>query len=106
MPIADFAELLNQTVTVKALSSRDSYGKPTYGAGTSYSARVSFKARLIRGADDRLHQARGEVWLQSNVAVALDDQITLPDGTTPPILAVERAADEDGTVHHTKIIFG
>ena len=106
MAIADFAPLMKQTVTVKAKTSRDSHGKPTFGSGTDWKARVAFKAEWLRDPEGRAVLAKGAVWFLGAPAVTVEDQITLPDGTTPPILFVERPPDQTGAVHHTKVVFG
>ena len=106
MSVSDWADMLNQTVTYKALSSRDSYGAPTYGAATSYDARVVYKSKFLRKSDGADVMATGAVWLQGAPAVSPEGLLTLPDGTTPPILSVERFPDETDAYHHTKVYFG
>jgi hypothetical protein len=46
------------------------------------------------------------VWVHSTKAFKADDKITLPDGTSPEVLAVERPFDEDGAQHHVKFLLG
>lgn len=106
MAIDDFADLMNATVTVEPFSSRGDYGDPTYGTAVSYSARVSYRQVRVRSRDGTESVARGAVWLRSSVAVDERDRLTLPDGSAPPILAVDRPGDADGSPHHTKVFFG
>ena len=105
MSIADFTDLMADEITHKALSSRDAYGAPTYGTGTAYTARVVFKPTWIRADDGTQVVARGVVWIAGTPNIDPQDQITLPDGTTPPILAVMRIPDENG-MHHIRVAFG
>ena len=49
--------------------------------------------------------SRGEVWIAAPLSVGLQDRITLPDGTTPKILAAELLTDEAGP-SHAHIYFG
>jgi tRNA G18 (ribose-2'-O)-methylase SpoU len=109
MPITDWTDLMPHTVTVAALSSRDAYGKPTRAAATSYTARVTYKTQRV--ASQRLSDSSGDVLSRGFVILAgtpnvgVDDLITLPDSSTPVILAVDRISDEDGLLY-TKVYFG
>lgn len=105
MPISDWSDLFPQTVTIASLSSRAAYGKQTFGSATSYSARVVDKAQKIRDPDGQEVLARTVVWVQGTPTVTPQDRITLPDGTTPPILNAEKYPDESGD-HHVKVFCG
>ena len=110
MPISDFADMMKSTVTVAPLTGRARDGAPTYGTAVSYKARISYKNRTIRRANEQEVLSRGEVWTNGTTAIDVEDQLTLPAGSpgslTPPILDVQMPRDEDGNIHHTKIIFG
>ncbi len=105
MPISDFFDLMPDEITHAPMTGRDKYGKPTFGSGTDFKARVLFKPTWVRGVDGTLVRARGMVWIGGTPNVDPQDQITLPDSTTPPIMAVERIPDEVG-IHHVKVFFG
>lgn len=105
MVITDFADLMPDTVTHAEHAGNDRWGSPSYGSPVSFSARVVYRPESVRAADGAEVVARGHVWLLGSPAVDPKDEITLPDATTPPILAVERFPDENGA-HHTKIFFG
>jgi len=96
---------MNQTVTHKALSSEDAYGKPTYAAGTDYDARVTERDQKITDFNGQEIIARGEVWINGTPTIDPQDQLVLPDGSTPRIVAVRRVADDDGSWHHTKVFY-
>lgn len=104
MGIQDFADMMPQSVQHAEFATRDAYGKPQYGSSVEYSARVVFLNKLVRGPDGAETVARGHVWLLGSPTVSTEDQLTLPDSTTPPILSVEQFPDEAG-LHHTKIYF-
>lgn len=104
--VSDFADVLLQTVTLAALSSTSGYGKPSFAAGTEYKARVVYKTQSIKNADGQDVMAHGVVWMKGSPVVAPEDQITLPDGSTPVILSLDRYADETGGYHHTRVVFG
>lgn len=105
MSIADFLDMMSDTVIVAPLSSRDDYGKPTYGTGVSYTARVTFKDRWVRRSDGTEVLSKGVVWIGATPTVKVDDQLTLSDGSSPPILQADTISDEDGP-HHVKVVFG
>jgi hypothetical protein len=104
--ISDWEDMMSDTVTLAAVSSRDAYGKPSYGTARSYSARVVYKqTRIVNRTNGQDAIATGVVWVGGTPTIGIDDRMTLPDGTTPVILNWERPTDEDGA-HHTKVYFG
>lgn len=98
------ADLLNQTVTIAASSSTNKYGEITHGSGSSVAARVEPRIEQVRTAEGTVVPSRAYIWMDGNVTVSTTSLITLPDGTTPVILAVEKHTDETGAVDHTKVV--
>lgn len=97
----DFVRLMPHTVTVStSAASRDNYGKATYAAGTSYKARVVAKMQTIR---DKLGEEKASshiVYLNGVSGLSPEKgQITLPDGSKPPILLVETYPDGSGNYY-------
>lgn len=106
MNINDFKHLMPHTVTHTPVASRDSYGKITYGTATSYAnCRVLHRNKQVRSATGELVMAAGAVWFSRVLTIQPEDKITLPDGSTPQIISVERYPDAQGDVF-TKIYFG
>jgi hypothetical protein len=104
MAISDFSDMMIDTVTHEEFANRDAYGVKSYGSAASYSARVVYKNKLVRNADGNEVLATGMVWFLGTPNVDTEDRITLPDGSTPKILSVDRFPDGDG-LHHTKVYF-
>lgn len=104
MPISDFSDCLTSAVNIAPVSSKDSYGKPTYGADVPYGARISERNIKVRDAQGEEVVADGYILLGSSNSIPVDSKITLPDSSTPVIIAVNRAYDESG-LHHTRIYF-
>ncbi len=102
---ADWKDMMPATITHAEFSARSAYGAPQFGTPVSYRARVVYKPRLVRGADGAEVISPVTVWLAEYVNVGAQDQITLPDGTTPTVIAVEKVPDEVGA-HHTRIALG
>ncbi len=101
-------DLFPQTVTHAAWigMSTDGYAIPTYsGSASTYQARVVTEQRLVRTFDGIEELAVTTVWLASTSTFSALDQFTLPDATTPELLALETFRDENG-VTHTKLAFG
>lgn len=105
MSVADWLDLMPATVTVQTFVGRDSYGTASYGSPITFSARVTYKNDYIRVATGEQVVSRGHIWIATVEDVTVQDLITLPDGTTPPLLAVEQIADESGPLY-TKVYFG
>lgn len=100
---ADWTDLMPHSVTVKAQSAIDGYGKQTWDSGTAYTARVVKKQRRIRTFAGEEALAQGEVWIKSLTAFdPTDDQLTVPAGffssTTPPVIGSEQLVDEGGVI--------
>ena len=105
MPISDFADMMNDTVTVTPFSSYDGYGKPTYGTSVSYpNSRVRLKVQQIIDFEGNDVIAGGDVRLGSSTIIGVTDKMTLPDGTTPKILNSMSVPDEAGD-SYTRVFF-
>lgn len=103
---AIFLSMMPSTVQIAGRSSHSNYGEPTFGSNTSYRARVVNKPRFVRIDDSHTLAIKTEVWLASTGGtITVDDRITLPDGTTPPIAMVEQFGDAQGH-HHVKLLLG
>ncbi|WP_207456064.1 hypothetical protein [Azospirillum sp. SYSU D00513] len=103
--IDDLADLMPDVVEHAPANGHDVYGAPSYGPASTYRARVAYRSRLVRDRNGDTVAARGSAWLAGAPVVGLDDRVTLPDGTSPPLLAVDRLTDERGATV-VKIHFG
>lgn len=106
---AALLDLMPSTLTVTRLSgvSTDGYGIPTYSTSAlSRRCRVTEKQTLVRTIEGTQEIAKTVVWCRSTSTFSPSDKITLPDGTVPPLLAVEEYRDESGSLHHHKLFFG
>lgn len=105
MAASDFLDMMPATITHNPLSSRDEYGAPTYTSGSDYRARIVTKDTIVRGHDGAELVSRLQCWIAGTPSISPEDQIVLPDGTSPPIFNVEKFTDETGD-HHVKVYFG
>lgn len=102
--IEDFLDCMPATVTLEENTGLDKYGQRSYAAGTPHPARVQEKTERVAIASGEEVLARGRVYLGELTGVDTGWRITLPDATTPEILAVNKVQDEDGP-HHEVLIF-
>jgi hypothetical protein len=109
MAVSDWADFMPETVNIKARTGLSVSGVPTYeSSGTDYMARIELKNRLVISFDGREVMARGRVYLGTVDNIAITSKLTLPAvyvPVSPPIIAVNIAADESGT-HHVVLEIG
>lgn len=101
-------ELMPSTVKVSTRTTHNNYGEASFATTTSsYRARVVSKPGYLRTAEGEEISYAHIAWIRSTGAVSItaSDRITLPDGSTPPVVGVERYPDQDGA-HHVKVMFG
>jgi hypothetical protein len=100
------SELMVQSITIANASSLDSYGKHSYAAPTTVTnCRVQTGAHKVTDVDGQEIVASGKVYIASSPTVTPSSKITLPDGSVPRVLVVDRFSDERGS-HHTCIHYG
>jgi hypothetical protein len=90
-----FLTIMTSTLTVTRLTgvSTDGYGRPAYST-------------LVRTFDGTQELARTVCWVRSTSSFSPSDKITLPDGSTPPLLSLDEYKDENGLPHHHTLYFG
>lgn len=109
MADAELREWFAQRVRLARRSGKDAYGAPAFGRDAEYEARIEGRTRLVVGPDAREVTSTLTIYLWPKAgepAPTTRDRLTLPDGTTPPILAVETPADERGQIDHIVLYSG
>jgi hypothetical protein len=98
---------LNHVITHRPLVGRDGYGVPQYGGPTTLRCQVNFKDKLVyrRDGSQAFSDTRVYVDTTAGEVIRIEDQVTLPDGTTPPLLRVDRTPDEFGDFVLTTLYF-
>lgn len=103
---------MDQTVTVYAHSGYNSVGDAQYStASATHAARVEKVQRLVKSAEGRDTMATTVVYVGYTTAgvaptVTVQSKLTLPDGTSPPILAVDTHRMRTGGTDHQAVYFG
>ena len=103
-----FLSMMPSTLRVSTRSAHSNYGAPTFtGSTVKYRARIVQKPGFVRGPEMEEVAYRHVAWVRSTgtVSITASDRVTLPDGSTPPVVAVEMYPDEDG-IHNRKVFFG
>lgn len=103
-----FLTMMDSTIKVSTRTGHSNYGAPTFaGTTTNFRARIVHKPGYVRGAENEEVAYRHVAWVRStgSVSITASDRITMPDGTTPPVVGVERYPDDDGP-NHVKIFMG
>lgn len=101
-PSAD--ELYPHYVTLVAPGAMNAYGRNAEGSPTlERSAHVEFKMRMVRDVAGEKTMSSVTVYINGQNGtcpnLTTEWKVTLPDGTSRPILSVDRYADEDGDLH-------
>lgn len=103
-----FLSFMDSTITVTTRASHNNYGEASYSTSSAtYRARIVEKPGFVRSANGEEVGYSHTLWVRStgSVSITVTDKIALPDGTAPPIVAVERYPDDEGE-HHCKVHMG
>ena len=107
----DFGELMGTPLVVQnpSTAAASVFGvKDVAAQGSTYMAHVlegDGSNRRLAGIDENFSII---AWIASTSTgnITRASKITFPDGSHPPLKAVSYPRDEDGNVHHTKVVFG
>lgn len=104
----ELAEIMQDTATFNAESSRDEYGKTTFsGTAQTETGRLSYKTQIMKDINGRDVVSVGK--FSSNGAVSPSITVKhkmIVDGITVPIIAVHSITDETDLEHHVIVYFG
>lgn len=102
---SELEELMPHTVQVSTGTTRNKHGTLSYGSASTYQARVVPASAKDLSQSGEVAEVRTYVYIASTRAIPSDCKVTLPDGTSPPVLRVEQFPDDDGT-HHQRVSLG
>ena len=103
--LADFDDMLAQSIVYKPFSSRTAGGTATFGTASTYQARVVNTNKQTRDLQGNVVQASYIAYVASTSVLSARGLFTLPDGTTPPVLNVTVWPDENGN-YAQRVMFG
>lgn len=101
---AELLDFCRQRITIEPYIESDRFGAPVYGLGDEYPARVVGEVKMVRATtgEEKVSSTKVTIPGPPHGPGSIDprSRITLPDGSTPPILAVGTHPDEEGRLHH------
>lgn len=100
----EWAEIMTDTATVYAASTRDAYGtQSTVATGAVYSGHVSFMPTRMLTDDGEEITSRAQFIVAGIVtAASFGDRVTLSNGRSYKVIGIRTYHDEDGP-HHTTL---
>lgn len=102
----EFLTLMPSTITVKAYTSFNQYGEPSYStSGTTYRALIQEQPTEITDAFGREVISSHTIYVASTARIPLTSKLELPDGTDPAIIRSDVMYDQDG-IHHVVLFCG
>ncbi len=100
----ELVALMVDTITVAPATGRTASGTATFGAPVSLTCKVDWKRQVYPSATGRDVVGRGIVYLPAvHPEITTEDRVTLPDGSSPPLLGVQTFDDEAGPCYTTLI---
>lgn len=93
------AGLLNQSITIKAKTGHDGYGRDVVGAGTTVSARFQATTKTILLGNGDSVTLDGYIDVPAGTVVATNDRVTY-GGIDYRIHSRKEAVGRNGAVHH------
>lgn len=92
----ELLELMPHTVTVARRIGKDKFGEAEFAPAVPYPAQVVERVKRVRDAAGEERISTVQAIVATDKAISPFDKITLPDGTSPKILAVGSYPDEAG----------
>jgi len=96
-------EMLGETITQRVYVSQDLEGAPTYGPPFTRPARVQWRPQRITIGTGEERVSRAKIFLEPTPGISPHDRLTLPDGTSPPLLLIYPARDEASVLDHYEV---
>jgi hypothetical protein len=102
---AEFLDMMPHLITFEPNVGTNLYSKPSYGSPQTVRGRVVYGAQKTTNEGGQEVVARGKVTVGATLGLTPKYRMTLPDGTQPVIINVDRYPDEYGA-HHEVVFFG
>lgn len=103
MPM-DFIRLMTDTITIQHRTGVNANGESQWGTAIPIRCRVQGTNEETRGKDGMTRHVTGKINLSGVYNVQAEDLLTMPDGTQPPIIAVNQENDERGPLYEIVLI--
>lgn len=94
----------HQTVSVlHATTSWDVNGIAVTSTAVSYTVLIQYNTRAVINSEGKQQASNVQILFAANTTIGIDDIITLPDGTSPTIISIEKQTDFDGNREYVKV---
>lgn len=84
---------------------QDEYGKPTYGPAVARPARIEWRVEAFTNQLGQERVSQAIAYTDWDYVLDLRDQMTLSDGSAPPLQRIDRWTDETGQHDHYRLYF-
>ena len=102
--MAGFRSFLATPIPHAAWTGQDPYGKPTYAVPVTRMARLEYIVKRLVTATGQERISRARLFVDGAVPLDLRDQLVLPDGSSPALLAVLPHRNGRGTVVYLEVV--
>ncbi|MGA9772359.1 MAG: hypothetical protein WBV94_25220 [Blastocatellia bacterium] len=92
----ELLKMMPHTVTIEPFANQDEYSKASYGAPATFRCYVDFRPKMIRKIEGQEIVSSAQVYVGGVSGATVKARITLPDGSQPVILMVNKLSDEGG----------
>jgi len=94
--------LLNQTITLYTKSTKDKFGRESYGSGVQHKCRFQLKTKTRVLPNQEIVAIVAVVYLRPDVSIDKGDKVTY-NGTDYRVYTVNEAVDGPGNVDHRRL---
>jgi len=96
---------LNDEITWEPFITRDGRGSPSYGTATSLKCYIFGSRKMVRDSNGQLTVSEWTVYVADPqvASMTLEDRITLPSGSQPPIIRIFPIKNEHGNIDYWRI---
>lgn len=96
--------LLNQSISINKRSGLNGYGRNSYSEdSTTYDARVQAKIQMVLDTTGQEQVSSTIIYVTGSADIDVEDQITLPDSTTPEIIQIMKGIDHYGNTEYLAV---
>ena len=93
---SELEELMPHSVQISTGTTRTKHGVLSFSAASTYQARVVSVSAEDLSQNGSVSEVRTYVYVHSTATFPADCKVTLPNGTSPPLLRIEQFPDDDG----------
>ena len=97
-----FTGLLNQTLELKAVSSKDRYGRENYGTASTIECRFQKSNKVVLQSNGETQAIDAIIFVNNDCSVNVDDKVTY-SGDDYKVINKNSVVGRTGAVHHIEL---